>query len=103
MARVCSRQGAPHSPGGSLNMALLELEDVEARYGQVRALHGVSLRVDEGELVAVLGANGAGKTTTLQAISNTVRRSGQIRFAGKSLGRRGPEAVARLGIAHVPD
>jgi branched-chain amino acid transport system ATP-binding protein len=82
---------------------LLELDDVEARYGPIKALHGVSLRVDEGELVAVLGANGAGKTTTLRAISHTVRRSGQIRFAGKSLGRRGPEAVARLGIAHVPD
>ena len=50
-------------------MALLELSDVEARYGPVRALHGVSLAVDEGQIVAVLGANGAGKTTTLRAIS----------------------------------
>jgi branched-chain amino acid transport system ATP-binding protein len=82
---------------------LLELEDVEARYGQVRALQGVTLSVGEGEVVAVLGANGAGKTTTLRAISNTVRRSGVIRFAGQPLGRRGPEAVARLGIAHVPE
>jgi branched-chain amino acid transport system ATP-binding protein len=83
--------------------ALLELEEVEARYGQVRALHGVTLSVGEGEVVAVLGANGAGKTTTLRAISNTVRRSGEIRFAGRPLGRRGPESVARLGIAHVPE
>jgi branched-chain amino acid transport system ATP-binding protein len=53
--------------------------------------------------VAVLGANGAGKTTTLRAISGTVKRSGGLTFDGKSLGRRGPEAVARLGIAHVPE
>ena len=84
-------------------MALLQLEDVSARYGPTTALHGVSLTVDEGESVAVLGANGAGKTTTLRAISGTVRRSGRLVFDGKSLGRRGPEAVARLGIAHVPE
>jgi branched-chain amino acid transport system ATP-binding protein len=82
---------------------LLELRAVEARYGPVQALHGVTLSVDEGKIVAVLGANGAGKTTTLRAISNTVRRVGEILFAGRSLGRRGPEAVARLGIAHVPE
>jgi branched-chain amino acid transport system ATP-binding protein len=84
-------------------MPLLELEDVEARYGPVKALHGVSLSVDEGKIVAVLGANGAGTTTTLRAISNTVRRSGEIRFDGRPLGRRGPESVAKLGIAHVPE
>jgi branched-chain amino acid transport system ATP-binding protein len=84
-------------------MPMLELEDVRARYGPVQALHGVSLSVDEGQIVAVLGANGAGKTTTLRAISNTVRREGAIRFSGRPLGRRGPEGVARLGIAHVPE
>ncbi|HWX09407.1 MAG TPA: ABC transporter ATP-binding protein [Gaiellaceae bacterium] len=83
--------------------ALLELEDVHARYGSVQALHGVSLTVEEGQIVAVLGANGAGKTTTLRAISNTVRRDGDIRFAGRPLGRRRPDAVAQLGIAHVPE
>jgi branched-chain amino acid transport system ATP-binding protein len=83
--------------------ALLELEDVEARYGPVRALHGVTLGVGHGEVVAVLGANGAGKTTTLRAISGTVRRDGRIAFAGKSISRSSPEAVARLGIAHVPE
>ena len=84
-------------------MALLELRDVEARYGPVRALHGVSLAVEQGQIVAVLGANGAGKTTTLRSISGTVKRNGQILFDGKPLGRRGPEAVARLGVAHVPE
>jgi branched-chain amino acid transport system ATP-binding protein len=82
--------------------ALLELSGVEARYGPVRALHGVSLRVDEGELVAVLGANGAGKTTTLRAVSGTVRRSGDVLFNGAKLPRR-PDAAARAGIAHVPE
>jgi branched-chain amino acid transport system ATP-binding protein len=84
-------------------MALLELRDVAARYGPVRALHGVSLAVDDGQIVAVLGANGAGKTTTLRAISGTVRRTGRITFDGKDLGRHGPEAVAKLGVAHVPE
>jgi branched-chain amino acid transport system ATP-binding protein len=83
--------------------ALLELNDVEARYGARKALHGVSLVVDDGSIVAVLGANGAGKTTLLRAVSGMVRRSGDILFDGKRLGRRGPEAVARLGIAHVPE
>jgi len=84
-------------------MALLELRDVAARYGPVRALHGVSLAVEDGQIVAVLGANGAGKTTTLRAISGTVRRTGGITFDGKDLARSGPEAVAKLGVAHVPE
>jgi branched-chain amino acid transport system ATP-binding protein len=82
---------------------LLQLEDVTARYGPVEALHGVTLTVGEGEAVAVLGANGAGKTTTLRAVSGTVRREGRIAFAGRSIARSSPEAVARAGIAHVPE
>jgi branched-chain amino acid transport system ATP-binding protein len=82
---------------------LLELKDVSARYGPVAALHGVSLTVEDGEIVALLGANGAGKTTTLRAVSGTVRRSGDVVFAGKRLGRAGPEQSARAGIAHVPE
>jgi branched-chain amino acid transport system ATP-binding protein len=82
---------------------LLELRDVDARYGSVQALRGVTLSLNEGEIVAILGANGAGKTTTLRAISGTVRRTGTLQFAGRSLIRRGPESTARLGIAHVPE
>jgi branched-chain amino acid transport system ATP-binding protein len=68
----------------------------------VKALHGVSLEVGEGEFVAVLGANGAGKTTMLRAVSGTVRRSGDVIFKGAKLPRR-PDATARAGIAHVPE
>jgi branched-chain amino acid transport system ATP-binding protein len=83
-------------------MPLLQLADVHARYGQVRALHGVSLAVEEGEVVALLGANGAGKTTTLRAISGMVARDGGVRFDGKAL-PRSPEGAARVGITHVPE
>jgi branched-chain amino acid transport system ATP-binding protein len=83
-------------------LSLLELRNVEARYGPVQALHGVTLTVGEEELVAVLGANGAGKTTTLRAVSGTVKRDGEVLFSGEKLPRR-PEATARAGIAHVPE
>jgi branched-chain amino acid transport system ATP-binding protein len=83
-------------------MPLLELRGVAARYGALEALRGIDLSVDEGEIVAVLGANGAGKTTMLRAISATVKTSGEFVFAGGRLPRR-PEAVARAGIAHVPE
>ena len=84
-------------------MALLELENVEARYGPIRALHGVSLNVEEGQAVSLLGANGAGKTTTLRSISGTVRANGDIAFASKRITGKQPESIARLGIAHVPE
>jgi branched-chain amino acid transport system ATP-binding protein len=83
--------------------ALLELDRVDARYGPVKALHGVSLTVGEGEIVAVLGGNGAGKTTTLRAVSGLVATSGEVRFAGERITRAAPERVARVGIAHVPE
>jgi branched-chain amino acid transport system ATP-binding protein len=82
---------------------LLELHDVHARYGPIRALHGISLTVDDGEVVALLGANGAGKTTTLRSVSSTVRTSGDVVFDGKPIARRRADAIARLGVAHVPE
>jgi branched-chain amino acid transport system ATP-binding protein len=84
-------------------MALLELTDVRAAYGPIAALHGVTLKVDEGGVVALLGANGAGKTTTLRAISGTVPKTGKVTFDGKDISKRTPEQVARLGIGHVPE
>jgi branched-chain amino acid transport system ATP-binding protein len=66
-------------------------------------LHGVSLTVAEGEIVALLGANGAGKTTTLRAVSGTVRHTGEIAFQGKQIAHSKPDAVARAGVAHVPE
>ena len=84
-------------------MPLLELENVEARYGAVQALHGVSLSVGEREVVAVLGGNGAGKTTTLRAVSGLVSTSGEVRFGGQRITGASPERVARAGIAHVPE
>jgi branched-chain amino acid transport system ATP-binding protein len=82
---------------------LLELHDVEARYGPITALHGISLEVGEGEIVAVLGANGAGKTTTLRAVSGTVRKRGKVVFSGRTISREPAHAVAKSGIAHVPE
>ena len=73
-------------------MPLLELRDVTARYGGVQALDGVSLSVDEGQIISVLGANGAGKTTTLRAISGTVKRNGTLTFAGRPAVARGGRA-----------
>jgi branched-chain amino acid transport system ATP-binding protein len=83
-------------------MPLLELTEVHARYGQVAALHGISLTVDDGEIVSLLGANGAGKTTTLRAISGMVATEGSLVFDGKPLPRKA-EGTARRGITHVPE
>jgi len=82
---------------------VLELENVRAAYGPRRVLHGISLRVAEGEVVSLLGANGAGKTTTLRAITGGVRWDGAITFAGRSLRHLSTEDVVRLGVAHVPE
>jgi len=84
-------------------LSLLELRDVEARYGEIRALHGVTLTVEDGDFVALLGANGAGKTTTLRAISGTVKTSGDVLLDGQRVLHRTPEGMARRGVAHVPE
>jgi branched-chain amino acid transport system ATP-binding protein len=84
-------------------MSLLELKEVSAHYGQIRALAGISLRVEEGEIVTLIGSNGAGKTTTLKSICGQVKTSGQILFDGKDISNLPPHAIAALGIAHVPE
>jgi branched-chain amino acid transport system ATP-binding protein len=84
-------------------MPLLELTDVEVRYGRVQILFGVSCAVAEGEFVAMLGTNGAGKSTVLKAISNLAGVSGgTIRFDGQDLVGLAPEEIVELGIGHVP-
>jgi branched-chain amino acid transport system ATP-binding protein len=85
-------------------MALLELEEVVAAYGNIIALKGLSLAVEEGEIVALLGANGAGKSTALRVISGLMPpQSGALRFAGRPIGGLSPGAIVKLGVAHVPE
>ena len=84
-------------------MPLLDLAHLSAGYGQRPVLHEVDLCVEDGEIVAILGANGAGKTTTLRAISGAIQRSGSLLFLGRSLLNCGAADTARLGIAHVPE
>jgi len=83
---------------------LLELRNVETYYGPIMAIRGVSLVVDEGEIVTVLGANGAGKTTLLKTASGALDASkGQVLLDGKEIQNRDPDWIARQGIAHVPE
>jgi branched-chain amino acid transport system ATP-binding protein len=83
---------------------LLELEDVQVFYGAIHALKGVSLRVDPGQIVTLIGANGAGKSTTLRTISGLLRpRTGSLRFDGKDIVRASSQRIVRFGIAHAPE
>jgi branched-chain amino acid transport system ATP-binding protein len=85
-------------------MNLLEVHHVDAAYGRVRALDGVSLHVDEGEIVTLIGANGAGKTTLLRTISGLVRAiRGSVRFAERNITRATPDEIVRLGVGHSPE
>jgi branched-chain amino acid transport system ATP-binding protein len=83
---------------------LLELKNVSSAYGSVEALRGVSLHVEKGEIVTLLGANGAGKSTTLRTISGLIRpTSGEIWFEGHRIDTLAPEQIVRSGISHVPE
>jgi branched-chain amino acid transport system ATP-binding protein len=83
---------------------ILELRDVNASYGKVRALHGVSLKISRGEVVALIGANGAGKSTTLRLMSGLIgATTGDILLDGVSIARQRPDAIVRRGIAHCPE
>jgi branched-chain amino acid transport system ATP-binding protein len=85
-------------------MPLLELKGVASYYGNVHALKSVSLRVEQGEVVTLLGANGAGKSTTLRTISGLLRpASGEVWFEGQPIHAMAPEKIVRLGISHVPE
>jgi branched-chain amino acid transport system ATP-binding protein len=83
---------------------ILELREVDVLYGRVQALRGISLHVEQGEVVALIGSNGAGKTTTLRAISGLVRPAhGEILLEGRPIHSLGAELIARSGIAHAPE
>ena len=83
---------------------LLEVRDLRVNYGYIEALHGVSLDVGPGEIVALLGANGAGKTTTLRTVSGLLRpRAGSIAFEGQTLVGLPSHRIVALGIGHVPE
>jgi branched-chain amino acid transport system ATP-binding protein len=85
-------------------MALLEVQDIHTRYGTIEALRGVSLIVDEGEVVTLIGSNGAGKSTTLRSISGlTPASSGTIRFAGEEITRAPAEGIVGRGVALAPE
>jgi len=83
---------------------LLEIRDINAYYGNIHALKGVSLHVDQGEIVAVIGGNGAGKTTLLNTISGVMHsRTGEILFKDQLIGKLSPDKVVRVGISQVPE
>jgi branched-chain amino acid transport system ATP-binding protein len=83
---------------------VLEVQGIDVSYGDVRVLHGVSFRVERGEIVSIVGSNGAGKSTVLKAISGILRPNrGQIWFDGQDLGRRKPHEIVAMGLAHVPE
>jgi branched-chain amino acid transport system ATP-binding protein len=85
-------------------MALLEVEDIHTFYGSIEALKGISLHVDDGEIVTLIGSNGAGKSTTLRSISGlTPPRQGAIRFAGEEVGETRAEDIVRRGVSQAPE
>ncbi len=85
-------------------MALLEVDDIETYYGHIQALKGISLEVEEGECVTLIGSNGAGKSTTLRSISGlTPARTGEIRFRGRDIARMPPQDIVQLGISQSPE
>jgi branched-chain amino acid transport system ATP-binding protein len=85
-------------------MALLELNDIHTYYGNIEALKGISLEVEEGEVVTLIGSNGAGKSTTLRSISGlTPPREGSIRFEDREIGETPPQDIVRLGVSQSPE
>lgn len=85
-------------------MTLLEIDNLEVHYGAIRALHGLSLKVDAGEIVTLIGANGAGKSTTLRTISGLVRSTrGTVKFDGEDITKTPAAEIVRRGIGHSPE
>ena len=85
-------------------MAMLEIKDLHVHYGVIEALKGISLEVNEGEIVALIGANGAGKTTMMQSISGIVKKSaGEINFLNESIMKANPQHIVEMGLTQVPE
>ncbi len=85
-------------------MALLEVKDLEVHYGVIKAIKGISFEVNQGEVIALIGANGAGKTTTLHTVTGLIQPShGQIIFDGKDITKIPPHKIVGMGMAHVPE
>lgn len=85
-------------------MAMLEIKDIEVFYGVIQAIKGISFEVNEGEVIALIGANGAGKTTTLQTITGLLQpKKGSIIFEGKDIAKVSAHKIVSLGMAHVPE
>jgi branched-chain amino acid transport system ATP-binding protein len=83
---------------------MLEIRDLTVNYGHVRALSGISLNVEEGEIITLIGGNGAGKTTTLMAISNLAEKTaGTVTFKGRDITDLAPHKIVKMGICHVPE
>src|SRR4030067_2183597 len=85
-------------------MSLLELDNIHSYYGHIHALQGISLHVDEGEIVTLIGANGAGKSTTLRTISGLIKpRHGSIHLKDQAIAGMPPHQIVALGVGHVPE
>lgn len=85
-------------------MAMLEIKDLQVYYGVIQAIKGISFTVNEGEIIALIGANGAGKTTILHTISGLIpAKTGSVRFMDKELTKTAPHKIVQMGMAHVPE
>jgi branched-chain amino acid transport system ATP-binding protein len=84
-------------------MTILEVRDLSVSYGMIKAVQGISFRVDQGEIVSLIGSNGAGKSSTLLAISGLIRSTGEVRFKGNSIARTPTEKIVRSGLVLVPE
>lgn len=85
-------------------MALLEIEDLHVHYGVIEALKGVSLKVEEGQIVALIGANGAGKTTLMQSTSGLIKKTeGKVNFNGTDISKQSPQKIVKDGLSQVPE
>ncbi len=85
-------------------MAMLEIKDLQVYYGVIQAIKGISFTVNEGEIIALIGANGAGKTTILHTISGLIpAKTGSVKFMDKELTKTAPHKIVQMGMAHVPE